>query len=173
MASNYPYQPPPHRPTNQFLRAIVTATLIIISVCCMVMLVTVLTGHNQDKSSPLENDISEIRSRYYATQENLENYTKSKDENDFVYYYNQDNQPVRIDGPKTPVISYNKQYFFDDKNNLYFAFVFDGKLENRFYFKGNTLIRWIDEQGNTHDEERTNPSFTRWESNILNETSIL
>ncbi len=52
-------------------------------------------------------------------------------------------------------------------SDLYFAFVYNGTIENRLYFWNNTLFRWIDESGVTHDNDFANPEFLAWQTGMI------
>lgn len=117
----------------------------------------------------VETEVAKIRNLYYDTQNNLNSYRKSTSGSN-VYYYNKSNQLVRMDVGKSSSIPYHKQYYFNN-GNLYFAFIFEGKTENRLYFKDNTLIRLIDEYGVKTDNDRSNQAYVYWETNVLNEVS--
>ncbi len=116
----------------------------------------------------VESEVSKIRTQYYNTQDNLKNYSKIKGTNGATYYYNNVGQAVRVDVGKSDSLPYSKQYYFQN-GKLYFAFIFDGKRENRLYFKDDQLIRLKDEYGNTTDMDRSHQDYVYWETNVLYE----
>ncbi len=58
-------------------------------------------------------------------------------------------------------LPYVREYYFDN-DGLYFAHLTNGGREMRFYFKADTLIRWIDEQNNAYDSVNDHPDFTEY-----------
>lgn len=130
------------------------------------------TSENTTEESNLSNDaIQTIRGDYYYTQANLDSYRKAS-VNGNTIYYDSNNQPVRIDIPANAYNSYTKQYYLKN-GKVYFAFIFDGTHENRMYFQNNSLIRWVDESGATHDYQRGNPDYVGWEKTVLNDIDNL
>lgn len=121
-----------------------------------------------DDNFDIEKEVLKIRELYNATQSNLSNLTKKDSVSGKVKYYDDSSKLVRMDIPSNSITSYTKYYYFEN-GELYFAFVFDGTKENRLYFKNNRLFRWIDEDGEIHDKERSNNAFIEWEKIVLND----
>lgn len=121
-----------------------------------------------DDNFDIEKEVLKIRELYNATQSNLSNLTKKDSVSGKVKYYDDSSKLVRMDIPSNSITSYTKYYYFEN-GELYFAFVFDGTKENRLYFKDNRLFRWIDEDGEIHDKERSNNAFIEWEKIVLND----
>lgn len=121
-----------------------------------------------DDNFDVEEEVLKIRELYNATQSNLSNLTKKDSVSGKVKYYDDSSKLVRMDIPSNSITSYTKYYYFEN-GELYFAFVFDGTKENRLYFKDNRLFRWIDEDGEIHDKERSNNTFIEWEKIVLND----
>ncbi len=121
-----------------------------------------------DENFDIEEEVLKIRELYNATQSNLSNLTKKDSVSGKVKYYDDSSKLVRMDIPSNSITSYTKYYYFEN-GELYFAFVFDGTKENRLYFKDNRLFRWIDEDGEIHDKERSNNAFIEWEKIVLND----
>lgn len=121
-----------------------------------------------DDNFDIEEEVLKIRELYNATQSNLSNLTKKDSVSGKVKYYDDSSKLVRMDIPSNSITSYTKYYYFEN-GELYFAFVFDGTKENRLYFKDNRLFRWIDEDGEIHDKERSNNAFIEWEKIVLND----
>ena len=121
-----------------------------------------------DDNFDIEEEVLKIRELYNATQSNLSNLTKKDSVSGKVKYYDDSSKLVRMDIPSNSITSYTKYYYFEN-GELYFAFVFDGTKENRLYFKNNRLFRWIDEDGEIHDKERSNNTFIEWEKIVLND----
>lgn len=121
-----------------------------------------------DDNFDIEKEVLKIRELYNATQSNSSNLTKKDSVSGKVKYYDDSSKLVRMDIPSNSITSYTKYYYFEN-GELYFAFVFDGTKENRLYFKNNRLFRWIDEDGEIHDKERSNNTFIEWEKIVLND----
>lgn len=125
---------------------------------------------NSDGGSA-ESAVSVIRERYYDAQNNLDSYRKETYQGGVTKYFDENNSLVRVDDVEDNG-GYSKCYYYSD-GKLYFVFACIGKIENRFYFKDDVLIRWIDEAGNTHDNDRNDDSYLFWEENLLEEAEFL
>ncbi|MBQ4631590.1 MAG: hypothetical protein IJB70_11470 [Clostridia bacterium] len=109
--------------------------------------------------SDVEGMIAIIKDKYYAVQDifdSLTLYTNGKND----IYTNADGETVVI-GKPIDNTSYYGMFYYDD-GELYFVFIFDGTLENRFYIYDNTIIRWIDEEGTIHDNAYDNEALVSW-----------
>lgn len=134
--------------------------------------ITTYTVPETKTENPASNDVIQtIRGDYYYTQANLDSYKKTIVNGNTVYY-DSNAQPVRIDIPANAYNSYTKQYYLEN-GKVYFAFIFDGTFENRMYFQDDCLIRWVDESGATHDNQRYNPDYINWEKTVLNDIDNL
>lgn len=69
--------------------------------------------------------------------------------------------------------SYSACFYYNDSNELYFAFVFNGESENRFYIYDDTIFRWIDERGVIHDNDYESMEEYNWNEIIFNENKII
>lgn len=114
----------------------------------------------------IESEVSLIKSQYYYTQENLSSFEKKIFSSGMTAYFDENTSLSKIDIPANSADTYTKYYYFNE-NGLYFVFAFDGKKENRLYFKNNELFRWIDEFGKTHDNEFENSSFVDWQTSVV------
>lgn len=127
------------------------------------------TWHRQESETfHVEEEVLKIRELYNATQSSLRNLSKKTDENGITKYFDGKNNLLRADIPSDSVTLYTKYYYFND-GEIYFAFVFDGRKENRLYFKNGELFRWIDEEGEIHDYELNNASFKLWEKEVTDD----
>ncbi|MGN0377279.1 MAG: hypothetical protein ACI4ED_06555, partial [Suilimivivens sp.] len=126
----------------------------------------VLEIENIDVQAEVEN----IRKLYYETQENLVNY--SQYEYDDVIYYWDTAGPVKVivkEGKKGTF--YTRNYYYVN-NKIYFAFVFHGTEEHRFYFKDDMLIRYINPDKEIYDYGNVDMHlFDEWTKEILEESS--
>ena len=125
----------------------------------------------KDKTADVESAVSVIRERYYDAQNNLDSYRKETYQGGVTKYFDENNSLVRVDDVEDNG-GYSKCYYYSD-GKLYFVFACIGKIENRFYFKDDVLIRWIDEAGKTHDNDRNDDSYLFWEENLLEEAEFL
>jgi len=115
----------------------------------------------------LESEVLSIRAKYNATESG--NFAVSTDTATGVKEYTDSNGGiVKITVPKDKNFAYARNYYFE-KGKLYFAFVFDKTIENRFYFCNDILFRWIDENKATYDKAFSNPEYMEWEDIILND----
>ena len=90
----------------------------------------------------VEKEVEHIRDLYYGTQECIDSF--SQEEIDGITYFFDGNELVKMIVPSDIGNSkYTKNYYFEE-GKLYFAFIFEGLEEHRFYFKEDCLIRYID-----------------------------
>lgn len=99
------------------------------------------------KGYDVEAEVKQIRAWYYATQEDPGSFTHNSE----VLRYKKNNVTTKFSVPASyNNWNYDRWYFYND-DKLYFAFVFKGKEEYRLYFKDDTLIRYIDNNGVTYN----------------------
>lgn len=100
-------------------------------------------------SDDVEPEVETIRELYYKTQEEQDRLTQ-EDVNGIVYYtYNEQIVKIEIKSGYDNSLYSRLYYYFDDQ--LYFAFVFNGTEEHRFYYKNEELIRYIDSSKIVYD----------------------
>lgn len=101
----------------------------------------------------VEYEVKIIKEWYYSTRDNIKNkYFEIRNFEGSVKAYFEESNLVMIEVPTGyNGIAYSRLYYYHD-GKLYFAFVFDKTIENRLYFKGNLLIRYIDESNVVHDD---------------------
>lgn len=117
----------------------------------------------------IQNEINRIQNMYYSIS-NLKNILEPNSEHPVIRYYTPDNMVVIKVFSGYDDIEYSRIYFYDSNWKLYFAFVyFENEKENRLYFKDDTLIRYINERGQTYD---LYDSFVtcEWEEFVLKES---
>ena len=121
-------------------------------------------------------DIDQIREWYNETQNNLDTYMQGGEYADgfseVIDSYYAEGFPIKMIVNKGQN-GWNKTrwYFYHDKK-LYFAFVFDGKDEERYYFKNDEMIRYIDNLKNTYDLESAT-EFQDKADKVLEEAYII
>ncbi len=126
------------------------------------------TTAGREAVSDVEGRVQDIRDLYYKTQNNLDSLSTVQTGDRITQYHNDKSELVRIDVLPDEKSNYTRYYYFDD-NKLYFAFIFDGEKEHRFYFHDDMLFRWIDETGTIYDNDFNNGEFMRCEEKILKE----
>ena len=100
-----------------------------------------------EKGINVDTEVGKIRSLYYATQDDPgDEYEVSG----VTYYYKNGKVTKAVCPSGYNGWNYTRWYFYSD-GELYFAFVFNGSEEHRLYFYDDTLIRYIDPNGNTMD----------------------
>lgn len=106
-----------------------------------------------DYVEDVEYEVKIIKEWYYSTRDNIKNsYWEIRNFEGLVKAYFEESSVVMIEVPTGyNGIAYSRLYYYHD-GKLYFAFVFDKTIENRLYFKGNLLIRYIDESNVVHDD---------------------
>lgn len=118
--------------------------------------------------SDVEAKVKHIRSIYNDIQSDLSGYVTAEYNGRKVYVDSETDKIVRIDYLPDEKSEYARFYYFDDEV-FCFAFIFDGKKENRLYFHNGYMFRWIDEDGVIHDNESDNAEFIEWEEFALGE----
>lgn len=100
-------------------------------------------------SEDVEPEVEKIRELYYITQEEQDSLIQ-KDANGITYYtYDEQIIKIEIKGGYDNW-TYSRFYYYFN-NQLYFAFVFNGTEEHRFYYKNEELIRYIDSSKIVYD----------------------
>lgn len=90
-------------------------------------------------SSETEAIISHIRALYYHTQEKMGIYIPVRDGEVTRYYSPESAYLTRLDASRT---GSGESYYYVN-GDLYFIFAHNGEREDRLYFDGGKLIRWI------------------------------
>ncbi len=90
-------------------------------------------------SSETEAVISRIRTLYYQTQEKMGIYIPVQDGEVTRYYSPESAYLTRLDASRT---GSGESYYYVN-GDLYFIFAHNGEREDRLYFDGGKLIRWI------------------------------
>lgn len=117
----------------------------------------------------LADEIKQIQRTYNDFQENKNKALHSSVYPQISFYYVLNKiASIEIQGGYKN-INYSRIYYFNENNQLYFAFIFDKLKENRLYFKDNILIRYIDESGETYDLY-DNLDTCEWEEFALKES---
>jgi uncharacterized membrane protein YvbJ len=117
----------------------------------------------EDLSSlDVEAAVKEIRKEYNIINKEQKNYKVDKKSDSFIDYINDNGfikKAVKKDNGLTT------EYYFWDDGSLFFIFTTTAKpLENRYYFKNNQMIRWIDSNRNTIDinSSKVNQEYKNW-----------
>lgn len=103
------------------------------------------------ESMDLETEIEQIRERYYSVQDRL-NDMEIAGTDDVNVYIDEGNIYKIVAAKGTWGVDCTREYSFID-GRLYFAFVYDGSSERRFYFVDDMLIRYINENSEIYDLE--------------------
>ena len=99
----------------------------------------------------VEDEVKRIRKYYNDVQEQKGNSQQHPVDKDIRVYYIS-SQVVSIEvASGYNGINYSRIYYFDKDGKLSFAFIFDKRKENRLYVKNDTLIRYVDENGEIYD----------------------
>lgn len=107
------------------------------------------SAQGQEEPVNLDEEIAQIREWFYWTQDNLGNMLA--EDRDGVVYVSDAGVVRKVTVPSgADTTGYSREYYFVD-GRLYFAFVYKKSAENRFYFLNDRLIRYIDENRETHD----------------------
>ncbi len=112
------------------------------------------------KSDSVEEFIAKYtRPMYNYINSNIDSFSKSTSGNATVWSDN--NGIVKKEYPNgADGYEMARQYYYDSNNgNMIFAFFFDGSNEQRLYFDGNSLIRYIDNSGTVYDNPQHDVAF--------------
>jgi len=115
----------------------------------------------------VQEEVAIIRKQYNKTEKNIDSYLL-KEQSGIKKYYDDFNLIKLVIKSGTNNWKYERQYYFNS-GKLYFAFIYIGKEEYRYYFKDNCIIRYIDNNDNVYDYGNI-PEST-WDSQILNEAN--
>lgn len=117
----------------------------------------------------VENAVRYIKNTYNRFQNQKNNMKIFSDNSQIrIYYTSSEIESIEVLGDFSNT-SYSRIYFFD-KDILYFSFIFKGgEKENRLYFYNDTLIRYKDEDGITHDLYK-NLESCEWKNFSLEES---
>lgn len=104
----------------------------------------------------LETDITKIRELYNQTQNNLENLTAVQTDADTTEYKDAEGNIKKME-----VIHGTDDYewYFFENDKLIFVYTEKDDAQDRYYFKDDMLIRWIDSYDNYHDGETQNVRY--------------
>lgn len=112
----------------------------------------------------IESEVLRIRKIYNEIQANYQSYASEKDEYGRTIYRN--GTFTKVSCPKgAGGNTWAAEYYFEN-DTLIFAFYFQGKTENRFYFWNGTMFRWIDESKHIYDNAFENSKWEEWESEV-------
>lgn len=119
----------------------------------------------------MEEKIKYIRKVFYSIQAEYEGYVKTDVRDGIVHYTSPNGAWVKcsVNGG-TDENPWSREYYYEN-GQLLFAFYFQKKAENRFYFWDGAMIRWIDESGTVHDNEFSNNLWSTWENQVKSDSS--
>lgn len=125
---------------------------------------TVTPSPNTD----LQTVIASIQTRYYAAQDAMPSYHAEQNGTQ-TKYYAPDGSLARVD--TTSEIGGDSYYY--DHGKLYFVFSYEGDEENRFYFDGDKLVRWIfrcTPAEEVYESPTAHPNYSTWEGYWLSQS---
>ena len=117
----------------------------------------------------VESKVKVIRAEYNKINKVQKNYRIDKKSDSFIDYIN-DNGIIKKSVKKENGLT--TEYYFWDNGSLFFIFTTTSKpLENRYYFKNNQMIRWIDSNKKTIDinSSKVNREYKDWENFWVNQ----
>ena len=134
------------------------------------------TVSEDETSQDFQTSIDLISQRATAIANELASYRVKGTEGERIAYYNQDNEIRRL--LVYPSFSedglYEEYYYWNE--TLFFAYIWgdngNEETEEMFYYRDGILIRWIDSDGVTHDNEQDNSEYVElgdkyWLNSIL------
>ena len=86
-------------------------------------------------------------------------YTVHGKEGDKLICYNKDGElrKVLVYPSRSEDKKYEEYYYWGDM--LFFAYIWDEKSDEIYYYRDGILIRWVDSDDVTHDNEQDNPEY--------------
>ena len=117
-------------------------------------------------SAEVEAAVEYIRTRYYAVQDRLATLKTEVRGNATYYYAPETHSLVRVD----VVTDGGGESYYYDNGALYFIFAHAGNIENRLYFDGGELIRWLYREGGveqSYEGAASHPEYTTYEASWL------
>ncbi|WHY64765.1 zinc ribbon domain-containing protein [Neobacillus sp. SuZ13] len=129
----------------------------------------VVTTEEDLSSLNVEDEVKVIRAEYNSINKVLKNYNVNKLGASFTQYINDNGIIKKIVKKDNGVTT---EYYFWDDGSLFFIFTTTAKpLENRYYFKNNQMIRWIDSDKRTIDinSGKVNQEYREWENFWVNQ----
>ncbi|MEH7745006.1 hypothetical protein V7659_08110, partial [Neobacillus drentensis] len=129
----------------------------------------VVTTEEDLSSLNVEDEVKVIRAEYKSINKVHKNYNVNKLGASFTQYINDNGIIKKIVKKENGVTT---EYYFWDDGSLFFIFTTTAKpLENRYYFKDNQMIRWIDSDKRTIDinSGKVNQEYREWENFWVNQ----
>ena len=115
--------------------------------------------------------IQEIKDQATEIVNNLSGYHREGAEGSFLRYYDDNGNLMKVlvypEQSKEGI--YEEYYYWN--NELFFAYIWSGDDEELYYYHDGSLIRWIDQNGESHDNDLDDPEYLergeRYWSNAL------
>ncbi|MBV7507704.1 hypothetical protein KW850_20965 [Bacillus sp. sid0103] len=117
----------------------------------------------------VEAEVKKIRTEYNKINKVQKDYTTIKQSRNFTQYINENGIIKKIVKHENGLTT---EYYFWNDGSLFFIFTTTAKpLENRYYFKNNHMIRWIDSNERKIDVNsiKVNQAFKDWENYRVNQ----
>lgn len=122
-------------------------------------------------SSDTEAIVSRIRELYYHTQDKMGIYIPVRDGEVTRYYSPESAYLTRLDASRT---GSGESYYYVN-GDLYFIFAHNGDREDRLYFDGGRLIRWIvswqEGAEEVYEGAASHPRYTQTEAEWLSKSA--
>ena len=117
------------------------------------------TSEEQGSTMDFNQSISLINERATTIVEDQKSYTVRGKEGDKLVYYDLDGElrKVLVYPSRSEDSKYEEYYYWNDM--LFFAYVWDEDTNDIYYYRDGILIRWIDSNGLSHDNEQDNPEY--------------
>jgi len=117
----------------------------------------------------VETEVKNIKTKYYSFQDKKGSPINYELNSQIKIYYDSNSRMLIQIQNGCDGINYSREYYFDENGKLYFAFIFNKRIENRLYFKDDILIRYINEDKETYDIN-INLDTCEWEKLALTES---
>ncbi len=127
---------------------------------------------SEETGQDFASSIELISERATTIVSELPDYTVTGTEGRVLKYYNDDEELRKVlVYPEESAEGVYEEYFYWN-GELFFAYIWDSSGEEMYYYRDGILIRWIDLDGNVHDNEQENEEYIErgdkyWINSIL------
>ena len=127
---------------------------------------------SEEAGQDFASSIELISERATTIVSELPDYTVTGTEGKMLKYYNDAGELRKVlVYPEESAEGLYEEYFYWN-GELFFAYIWDSSGEEMYYYRDGILIRWIDVDGNVHDNEQDNEEYIErgdkyWFNSIL------
>ena len=113
----------------------------------------------EESGSNFAEAVETIKKRATTIVDELESYTIEGEEGEKLLYYNKEGKLMKaLIYPSLSADGMYEEYYYWDEQ-LFFAYIWLDKASELYYYENGNLIRWIDAEGVSHDNEEDNEEY--------------